>query len=199
MRKQITPVVITNTGFQLGSGQLACRLNDGFLAVHPVWFNPIEPRTLDWQLAEQDPNFALPLRHSVVLPEPVAHHLRDVPTGIVPNQQQRFLAFGLQLFGQPLEEGDRDARNRTAFDKTQAELSSVCTQQAVTSQRLWIGIALLCSQFLKPQRFALSPSVQLRLRQARPPDLILITQDPLGMSSGQANQPVTRLFLRAYA
>lgn len=79
----------------------------------------------------------------------------------------------------------------------QPEFSGVGTQQAVTSQRLRVGVALVGGQFLKAQRLALRPGVQRRLLKARPPDFIRVAQDPLRVSGSKANQPVAGFFLRA--
>src|SRR5690242_19637143 len=63
------------------------RLDDGALAMHPLGFDRIEPRTLDGQKAGQDAHaLALLLDLAVVGADPGPHALAHVPGGVVPDE-----------------------------------------------------------------------------------------------------------------
>src|SRR5947209_19742817 len=66
-------------------GQQSCRFDDPALAMHPFRLDRVEPRTLDRQEARHDPHpHACLLDLPIVLPDPLAHRLADMPTRIVP-------------------------------------------------------------------------------------------------------------------
>ena len=199
MRKLFTAVVATDPPDQLLGRQLPLRLDHRTLAVHPVWFDPIQPRTLGRQLTSDDPHAALKPGSPVMRPDPLAHLVRAVPTGIVPNQQQRTLAFRRQSFADPFKKLGRHTRDGSPRDKPQPDFLGVGAQQPITGERLRVGVCFLSHQLFQSQPITFRPTVQLRLSQTRPPDLISKPQHPFGMLRGQANQPVARLFLRAYS
>src|SRR5205823_13692763 len=72
------------------------RFGDCPLGVDPLWLDSIQPRALDRQLADQDSHATLTLGPPVMGANPRADFLADVPTGVVPHQQQCLLAVGLQ-------------------------------------------------------------------------------------------------------
>ena len=67
--------------------------------MHPAWLNPIEPRTFDRQLRNDDLHATLSFGFTVMLLDPVPDPAREVPGGIVPDQQPRL--FAEQLLGYP--------------------------------------------------------------------------------------------------
>jgi hypothetical protein len=199
MGQRLTTIVSTDPRLHFGRSQLTCRLDNRFLAVHPMRLNAIEPGTFGRQLTQQDSHFSGALCRAIMRSQPRTHLLRDVPTGIIPNHQQSLFAFSLQLLAQPLQKRDGQRRDRTPRDKAQPQLARIRAQQPVTSQRLGIGIARASCQFLQWQRCAQRPGLQAGLLQARPPHFIRITQHPLRVGRRQTDQPLPRFFLRAYA
>src|SRR5712691_5769519 len=72
---------------QLGGRQQPSRLDNRTLAVQPLGLDRVEPWALARQVAHQDAHTpARPFDLTVVLPDPGAHELADMPGGIVPNQ-----------------------------------------------------------------------------------------------------------------
>ena len=73
---------------ELGRGELALRLDHRPLAVDPLGLDRVQPRALARQAADQE---AAPgaggLNPTVVVPDPGADLLADVPGGVVPDQQ----------------------------------------------------------------------------------------------------------------
>src|SRR5262249_40401021 len=88
-----TAIDRTYTVRQFRSGEQAVRLRDLALAMHPLGFNRVEPRTLAGQEAgDQAHALAGLLDLPIVLAQPGAHDLAIMPGGIVPDQQDRALA-----------------------------------------------------------------------------------------------------------
>src|ERR687891_2154574 len=113
------------------SGQLALRLHDGPFAVNPAGFNRIQPGAFDRQQAGDDTDPTFPLGSDVVFPEPTLDLLADVPGGIVPDQEQGFLSFLLQLVTDPVEEGDSCFAHGTPRHKPQQYPVAVVTQPPI--------------------------------------------------------------------
>src|SRR5262245_7551569 len=88
-----TTVVATYTFLDLGGAQASLRFHDGLLAVHPLRLDPVQPGTLARQVADHDPYPAVLLRPPVVCLDPGPHPPAAVPGRVVPDQQQRPLAF----------------------------------------------------------------------------------------------------------
>jgi hypothetical protein len=195
MRQQVKAIVITNPLLELLCCELTIRLNDGTLAMHPVRLNRIEPGTFGWQLADEDTDLASVLGLAIVLADPATDFGAEVPRSIVPDQQPRLLAFRLQAFTAPSQKLSRDGRDGTAFNKAQPHLVEVGTQQAITSQRLGIRVALIGHELNQAQWLVGAPGVQARLGKTRPPNFIHVAQNPLRMRLRQADQPIAALFL----
>ena len=159
-------IVATDSGDQLLSRQLARWFYDSPLAMYPMRFNAIEPRAFHRQLANNDSHPAFLFGSSVVSTNPVTHFTATVPRGIVPYQQQGFLAFLLQLFNDPHQKLDGDHRDRSAFDKPQPYFFRVCSKQPITGNRLRIGVGFLGAQLLKPQPLSIRPTMKSGLGQS---------------------------------
>ena len=105
-----TAVGIADTVSELVDGEQAVGFDDAAFAMDPGGLDGVEPGALDRQVAGDDPdaNAAL-LDQSVVVPDPVAHLVADVPGGVVPDQEQRLLAVGVELAAAPVQivDGDR--------------------------------------------------------------------------------------------
>ena len=97
-----TTKVLADAVGQFLRRQQASRLHDMAPAVHPMRLNPVEPRTLDRQVAGHDTHALAALAHlAVVLLNPMAHELADVPRGVVPDHEQGALADLLLVDGDP--------------------------------------------------------------------------------------------------
>src|SRR5262249_28651538 len=84
-------------------GQFTRWLSDGWLAVHPIGLDRVEPRRLDRQVTDPDLAPALALDAPVVRPDPAPHPLADMPGRVVPDQHEDLLAFGREHPAQPTQ------------------------------------------------------------------------------------------------
>ena len=192
---------------QLGGRQQPRRLGHAALAVPPLGLDGVEPRALDRQVAAHDPHpGAGVLDPAVVLLDPGADFLADVPGGVVPDQQQRRLARRPQPGAAPGEILGRERADRAAVDEAQPGLLLPAArpirparQQPVAGQRLGVRVALGDRPLDQPQRpIPRRPRGQRGLRQAAPPDLALEAEGPVGAGRRQADQAVAGAFFRAY-
>src|ERR687892_2488530 len=92
------------------------RLYDLALAMNPLRLYGVQPRAPLRKQAADDPHpFCALLDAAVVPPEPSPDLLGDVPTGVVPDEQQNLLAHLFELLQAPLEKLSRYGRNRSAY------------------------------------------------------------------------------------
>src|SRR5262249_6944261 len=180
-------------------GQLPLRLADRLLAVLPLGLDPVQPRTFHRQSARQDANPTRLLGTPVVLADPAPHALTDVPGGVVPDQQQRRLAFGRQLRTDPGQKVLGALADRPTLHEPQQHPVRVRAQQPVATEGLGIGIVFVLLRLDQAQRFVVGPGVQVRRRQAAPPGLIQKAQHPVRMPLSQTDQSIPSFFFRAYA
>src|SRR5215207_6892890 len=90
---------------QLVSSQQPLGLDHFPLAVYPLGFYGVEPRTLLGQKATHDPHsLSTLLDFPVMLSEPAPDLPGDMPTGVVPDEDHGLLARCLELFAAPPEE-----------------------------------------------------------------------------------------------
>ena len=83
---------------QLIGRQGPVRLNDPALAMSPLRFDGIQPRALDWQLADQDTHsLTCPFDPPIMILDPVTHSTADMPRRIVPDERQHPEAHAVQL------------------------------------------------------------------------------------------------------
>src|ERR687892_424794 len=91
------------------------RLYDLALAMNPLRLYGVQPRAPLRKQAADDPHpFCALLDAAVVPPEPSPDLLGDVPTGVVPDEQQNLLAHLFELLQAPLEKLSRYGRNRSS-------------------------------------------------------------------------------------
>src|SRR5687767_11018302 len=123
-----TAEVGAGTVGKLFGRQQALRLHDGTLAVHPLRLYRVQPRALTGQQTEHDPHaHALSgLDLSVMFTKPGAYGLADVPRGVIPNQQQRFLACCVQTLTTPRKKVNADGAYRPAINETEQHLIDDC-------------------------------------------------------------------------
>jgi hypothetical protein len=89
---------------QLISSQQPLGLNHFPLAINPFGLYGVEPRTLLGQKATHNPHpLAALLNPAVVFAEPASDLPGGVPTGVVPDENQHFLADLFELLQAPLK------------------------------------------------------------------------------------------------
>src|SRR5215510_15901464 len=138
----LAPEILTNSIDQFFSHQLACRLDNGALAVYPMRLDRIQPRAFDWQPQDEDSHPAFSL-HSLIMPfDPATHFPALVPGGIVPDQDQHPFAFFSQLPNYPFQEVGRDLAYGPSIYEAQHQLVGVASEQPVTAQRLRVRVSL---------------------------------------------------------
>jgi hypothetical protein len=107
-------------------GKLVCSEKSvGFdhlaLAVNPLRFDGVQPRALLRKQATDDPYPLTALFDSAVVgTEPTPHLFGDVPTGVVPDENENLLAKGFELSHAPLEKAPRYRRNRPSVHEPKA-------------------------------------------------------------------------------
>ena len=133
---------------QLLGRQGAIWFKDPTLAMQPLGFNRVQPRTFDGQRTDQDAHtLAGGLDLPVMLSDPSAHSLANMPRGIVPDQGQDPLAQGGYFGAAPRQKLGRDSTDRPTVNEAQPHLllglilSQVpADQQTITSQCFTIRI-----------------------------------------------------------
>jgi len=91
-----TVIVGTDPLGQLLGGEQAVGFDHSALAMHPLGFNRIEPRTLCRLKQGQNAHtFTRGFDLLVVLADPVAHELAAMPGGVIPDEQPGAFALGL--------------------------------------------------------------------------------------------------------
>src|SRR4051794_11520352 len=208
MRFVGTAVGVGDAVSEFVRGEQGIGFDDASLAVDPGGLDGVEPGALTRQIAGDEAD-ALPalLDQAVVVADPVADLLADVPGGIVPDHEERLLAGGLELAAAPVQVVDGDGAHRAAIDEAQPHLVGgiLCggvgaQQQAVAGQRLGVRVVLGDRLFDQPQPVVLlDPGPEAGPGQPTPPDLVLEPQDPGRVARGQADQAVARTFFRAYS
>src|SRR5947199_3090980 len=184
MVDQLTPKVVTDGTLHFLCGEQTGWFHDGPLAMHPMWFNAVEPGTLDRQPARDDthPRFARSLARqhaAVVLLKPTAHFLTHMPRGIIPDKNEHALALALQLLTEPLQKGGRHMADGATIDKAQPHRLASRFQQAITSESFGITILFAHREFLQAQRLlGFAPAMHLRLGHTTPPHFITISHRP---------------------
>ena len=193
MRLVNTVKASTDPVSQLVGRQQAGRLNNGALAVHPLGLDRIEPRALARQITHQDAHaLARAFGQLVVRTNPGAHHLADMPGGVVPNQGQDLDPLARQRLATPLQKVDRDRTHRPTIHEAQqhallsGRMAWATDQNPVTRQSLRVPVCFVRFQFLQSQRrVGLGPGAQPGLRHPAPPHFVFEAQRPVGMGLGQ--------------
>lgn len=166
--------------------------------MYPAGLNGIQPRTLHWQLANQDPYTPLLFSFSVMPLDPTSHFSADMPACIVPKKQPHLLTFCRQAFTYPIQEGCRHVADGTTSNKTKPNLTIIQAKQALAAQNLGIQVFFKWGPLLQSHRLPFTPGVQTRPGKPTPPHLLSKASHPLPMAFSQTDQPVPSFFLRAY-
>src|SRR5215218_5859689 len=105
---------------ELVDGEQAVGFDDAAFAMDPGGFDGVEPGALDREVAGDDADpVAVLLDLAVVVPDPGADLLAGVPGGVVPDQEQGFLAGRVELLAAPVQVVDGDGADGTTFDEAQ--------------------------------------------------------------------------------
>lgn len=167
------------------------RFDHPTLPVDPLGLDRIEPGALGRQWAGNDANsLAAQFDLSIVGADPRPDFPTEMPGGVVPHQQPRFLALRREFLGAPGQELGRDIADGAPRDEAQPDLVvgpggvvGSAQQQAVTGQGLGIRIIFGDRLLDEPQGLLhLAPGGQGRLSQPTPPDLIDEAEGPGGMA-----------------
>src|SRR5437660_1095814 len=202
MVDHLTAKVVTDATFHFLSGEQTSWFNNGPFAMHPMRLNAVEPGTLGRQPARNDAHspMALPLgcQHvAIVLLEPTAHFLTDMPRGIIPDEDQHALALTLHLLTKPLQKGRRYMADGPTIDKAESNGLAIGFEQARATQGFGIRILFADLPFQQAQRLSrFTPAMHLRLCHPAPPHLIGIPYHPATPPS-QGDQGVAPFFFLA--
>src|SRR5215204_1859749 len=129
-------------------GKLVCSEKSvGFdhlaLAVNPLRFDGVQPRALLRKQATDDPYPLTALFDSAVVgTEPTPHLFGDVPTGVVPDENENLLANGFELSHAPLEKARRYRRNRPPVHEPDPRPIESGQVESVTAYGFRLGVVL---------------------------------------------------------
>src|SRR5215213_8801852 len=179
-------------------GKLVCSEKSvGFdhlaLAVNPLRFDGVQPRALLRKQATDDPYPLTALFDSAVVgTEPTPHLFGDVPTGVVPDENENLLAAnGFELSHAPLEKARRYRRNRPPVHEPDPRPIESGQVESVTAYGFRLGV-VLCDRPLDEARglALLGPGVERGQGHPAPPALVQEAHRPLGVGSGHFHQSV---------
>src|ERR671912_2485495 len=163
------------------------------LAVNPLGFYGVKPRTLGWQVARDYAySTAAFFDLAVVGADPVAHPTAFVPGGVIPDQEQGLLAPLFELVAAPTEELRGYGAHGAAIHESKPRPVEPRHIKPVAGEGFGVGIVLARLLLVQAHGAArLLPGMQRRPLEARKPRLILEAQDPLRMALGEPNQPIS--------
>jgi hypothetical protein len=137
---------------------------------------------------------------AVVGGDPASHLMAFMPGGVVPDEKQSLLAPLLKPVATPPKKPCGYGAHRAAVYEPQPALFELRQIQPVTGESLRLRIVLSRLFLDEAHRLCgIRPGMQRRSLEARKPSLVLETHSPLWMALGEADQPVSRPFFRAYS
>lgn len=146
------------------------------------------------------------LHRTVVCSDPGTHCATDMPGRIVPDQYPHAFPRLRQSVTAPGQKLRGNGTDWSTIDEPQPDtlsplrISGRGDQRPITRQRFGIGVTRHRRLLHQAQGMSRSgPARQRRHREAAPPSLIFESDDPVRATVRHAYQPVTSLFLRAYA
>src|SRR5215208_5455169 len=111
---------------KLISSQKILRFHDLALAMNPFGLDGVEPRTLLRQQAAHDPHSASALlEFSVVSSQPAPDLPGDMPTSVVPDEEQNLLADLFELLQAPLKELGRYGTDGPSVNEAQPRIADL--------------------------------------------------------------------------
>src|SRR5215204_360838 len=172
------------------------------LSVDPFGLYGVQPRTLLRKKAADDPHsgFATALFDvAVVFPEPPSELFGDVPTGLVPYEEENLLSRRLEFLRTPREKPRRYGTDGPAVHEAQPRPIHLRQVKPVTGYGLRLRVVLRDRSLDEAEGFAiLAPSAQGGQGNTAPPALVLESGGPLGVRGGDFHQPVAPPFFLSY-
>src|SRR5215210_6446073 len=171
------------------------------LAVDPLRFDGVEPRTLLGQKTTHDPHpFAALLDSAVVPSEPAPKFPGDVPARVVPDKEQHLLADLFELLSAPSEKLRRYTAHGSAVHESQPRLVDLWEVESVARDGLRLGVVFGDRLLDEAKGLALfGPTAQSGQCQSAPPALVQETDGPgFGFGLGHAHQSVAPPFFLSY-
>src|SRR5215207_10473595 len=190
----------TNPVGKLISSQQPLGLDHFPLAVYPLGFYGVEPRTLLRQKATHDPHsLSTLLDFPVMLSEPAPDLPGDMPTGVVPDEDHGLLARCLELFAAPPEELRGYGTHRPTVHEPYPRLVDLGQVEPVAGDGLRLGVVFGDRLLEETQRPPFrSPATEGGQGQPTPPALVAETHCPFGVGIGHRHQSVAPPFFLSY-
>ena len=152
MHLTLTAIIGIDPCFQFVGTQQPIRFRDGPLPMDPLRVNRVEPRTFTGHVADDEAHaLRTALDLLIVLAYPVPHDPAAMPGGVISDQPQRGEALGGELGRAPGQKIDRHRTHGAPGHKSEPHLVGLLRprpQQAITGQRLGIGIVRRQAQLL---------------------------------------------------
>src|SRR5919112_3625653 len=186
---------------ELVSTEQPLGLNYLTFAMNPLRLDGIEPWALGGQQTRQYPDpMAAGFDLAVVGGDPASHLMAFMPGGVVPDKKQSFLTPLSEPVATPPKKPCGYGAHRAAVHEPQPGLFELRQIQPITGESLRFRI-VLPRLFLKEAHrlCSIRPGMQRRSLEARKPGLVLETHSPSWVALGEADQPVSRPFFRAYS
>src|ERR687897_939527 len=188
------------------SGKLVCsqqplQLYDLALGVYPLGLDGVQPWTLLWKQATDDPHaLAALLDAAVVFSEPPSHLFGDMPARVVPDEDEDLLAKSFELLKAPRKEPRRYRRNRPFVHEPDPRFIDPWHIESVAGYGLRLGIVLGDRPLDEARGLALlGPGVQRGQDHPAPPALVQEAHRPgVGVGSGDFHQSVAPSFFLSY-
>src|SRR3712207_26643 len=193
---------------ELISAEQPLGLYDLPLAVDPFGLDWVEPRAL---LGKQTGHYPHPstalFDSSVMLPNPASNLFGGVPTGVVPDHEQRLLAHRGEPLAAVLKKLGGDGTHRPAVHEPQPRplpdlpIGFFGTHQHPVSGQSFRGGVAFDRYFLNETHrlLCIGPGMQTWSLKATPPCLILEAQSPLPARKGEPDQPISSPFFLSYS
>src|SRR5574341_430747 len=181
-------------------GQFPRGFADVLFGMNPARLHGVEPGTVLGQADDQQTHIALVLGLLVVSMDPGANPLADVPTGVIPQDDQHLFL----LLTRDVQQRGHKAEGLLAvglsLTESQIDLLGVLPDRAEDSPRLAFGIVFAPFAFNQPQGLTgQRPGMGSGLREAREPAFIFVQQQPVPASGGPRLHSVAPLFLTGYS
>src|SRR3954470_1923889 len=166
------------------------------LPVNPFRLYGVKPRAFLRQQATHDPHAtAAPFDPAVVPTEPPSDLFGYMPAGVVPDEQEGFLAEGFEPFQAPRKEPRRYGRNRPPVHEPDPRFIDPWQIESVAAYGLRLGVVLGDRPLDEARGLALlAPGVQGGQGHPAPPALVLEAHRPLRIGSGELHQSVAPPF-----
>src|SRR5215208_2962955 len=150
------------------------------LAVYPFGLDGVQPRILLGQQTAYDPHpLAALLDSAIMSSEPAPELPGDMPTCVVPDQEQDLLAYSFELLATPGEELGRYGTHGPPIHESQPCLIKLGQVESVTRDGIGRGIVSGDRLLDEAKGFALlGPTAQVRRSHPAPPAFVLEAHRP---------------------